>query len=58
MKTNDFYPEIPTVSVIGTGKRIGKTAISAYIAKTLKKEKIKCMYRGYGKRWSKRTAVP
>jgi cyclic 2,3-diphosphoglycerate synthase len=39
-ETNDFYPEIPSVSVIGTGKRIGKTAISAYIAKTLKKEKM------------------
>ncbi len=38
---DDSYPDVASISVIGTGKRIGKTAISAYIAKTLKQEKIK-----------------
>lgn len=31
-----FNPQTPTLSIIGTGKRIGKTAVSAYIARTLK----------------------
>lgn len=28
--------QTPTLSVVGTGKRIGKTAVSAYVARTLK----------------------
>ncbi len=32
--------DIPSISVIGTGKRIGKTAISAFIAQTYKKKGI------------------
>lgn len=31
-----FTPATPTLAIIGTGKRVGKTAVSAYIARRLK----------------------
>ena len=31
-----FAPATPTLAIIGTGKRVGKTAVSAHIARTLK----------------------
>lgn len=34
--TSSFTPVTPTLGIIGTGKRVGKTAISGYIARQLK----------------------
>jgi cyclic 2,3-diphosphoglycerate synthetase len=31
-----FAPKTPTLAIIGTGKRVGKTAVSAYVARRLK----------------------
>ena len=57
-----FYPitehdvlKKPSVKILGTGKRIGKTAVSAYAARLIHKNRLQSMCSCYGKWWSCRT---